>query len=333
MAIVFTNLNIDTLGDKDKEIEFLVSEHLNGTLYPSKFISLVTEVAKLPIISVDDDATYFKLINKIRNEFISDTNGLLDRDQLIKLYNGDSKLINLFQELETILVNQIDTLLAIDANYVQTKISNTLAAFDAAADDSELLGKLISSGSADVDPNEEILNAVRDCIVSCNNIISLASEIKDDFEEINYKPAKDIEDVQLEIIDLSSALLESDFPFDYAYKLTQAINVIQTNIPKDSLDPFKNEVFNMLLLLIRQPKKFYSYLKKNKIIDGSISENLFQVYPKIFEQSVIPLLEQSEKKDYQKQLILKNQCNLIDDNRELVTLCHNHLLGEQQNGN
>ena len=333
MAIAFTNLNIDTLGDKDKEIEFLVSEHLNGTLYPSKFISLVTEVAKLPIISVDDDAIYFKLINKIRNEFVSDTDGLLDRDQLIKLYNGDSKLINLFQELETILVNQIDTLLAIDANYFQTKISNTLAAFDAAADDSELLGKLISSGSANVDPNEEILNAVTDCIIACNNIISIASEIKDDFEELNYKPAKKIEDLQLQLLDLSSALIESNLPFEYSYKLTQVINMIQTNIPQTDLDPFKNDVFEMLLTLLRQPKKFYSYLKKNEIIDGEISSQLFQVYPKIFEQSVIPLLEQSEKKDYQKQLIFKNQCDLIDDNRELVTSCHNHLLGDNNNGN
>ena len=333
MAIAFENLNIDKLSDQDKENEYLVSEHLNGSLYPTNYIILINELAKLPIISVTDDVAYYKLINKIRDTFISDVNGCLDRDQVIKLYNGDSKLINLFQELENILVNQIDTLLAIDANYVQTKISNTLAAFDAAADDSELLGKLISSGSADVDPNEEILNAVRDCIIACNNIISIASEIKDDFEELNYKPAKKIEDLQLQLLDLSSALMESNLPFEYSYKLTQVINMIQTNIPKTDLDPFKNDVFEILLTLLRQPKKFYSYLKKNEIIDGEISSQLFQVYPKIFEQSVIPLLEQSEKKDYQKQLIFKNQCDLIDDNRELVTFCHNHLLGDNNNGN
>lgn len=333
MAIVFTNLNIDTLGDKDKEIEVLVSEHLNGSLYPSKFITLVTELAKLPIISVEDDATYYNLVNKIRNEFISEVNGLLDRDQIIKLYNGDSKLINLFQQLEDILVGQIDTLLAIDKQYIQNRISNALATLDAAADDSELLGKLISTGNQEVDPNKEILDAARDCIISCNNITNIASEIKDDFEELNFKPAKKIEEIKLELLDLSSSLIESDLPFEYAYKLSQVLNMIQSNIPQTELDPFKNDVFEDLVELLRKPKKFYSMLKKSEVIDGSIGDNLFIAYPKLFEQIVIPLLEQSENKAYQKQLILKNQCNLIDDNRELVTICHNHLLGDNQNGN
>jgi hypothetical protein len=305
MAIVFTNLNIDTLSDQDKENEYLVSEHLNGSLYPSKYITLINELAKLPIISIQDDVTYYKLINEIRDSFISDVNGLLDRDQVIKLYDGDAKLLSLFEKLQDILVNQIDTLLAIDAEYVQQKISSSLATIDSAADDSELLGKLIDSGSSEVDPNKEILDAARDCIIACNNIITISSEIKDDFEEFSYKPAKKIEDLQLELLDLSSSLLESNFPFEYAYKLTQVINMIQTSIPQTDLDPFKTDVFEMLVTLLRQPKKFYSYLKKNEIIDGSISSKLFQVYPKIFEQSVIPLLEQSEKKDYQKQLILK----------------------------
>lgn len=333
MAIAFENLNIDKLSDQDKENEYLVSEHLNGSLYPTNYITLINELAKLPIISVTDDAAYYKLINKIRDTFISDINGCLDRDQVIKLYNGDAKLINLFQDLQDILVEQSDVLMNIDQNYIRQTIANQLATFDAAADDSELLGKLISSGNQQVDQNKEILDNVRDCIIACNNIISIASDIKDDFEELNYKPAKKIEDLQLQLLDLSSALVESNLPFEYSYKLTQIINMIQTNIPQTDLDPFKNDVFEMLLTLLRQPKKFYSYLKKNEIIDGSISSQLFQVYPKIFEQSVIPLLEQSEKKDYQKQLIFKNQCDLIDDNRELVTSCHNHLLGDNNNGN
>ncbi|MFN6269263.1 MAG: hypothetical protein ACK40T_02600 [Akkermansiaceae bacterium] len=333
MAIAFENLNIDKLSDQDKENEYLVSEHLNGSLYPSNYITLINELAKLPIISITDDAEYYKLINKIRDTFISDVTGLLDRDQVIKLYNGDAKLINLFQDLQDILIGQSSVLLQIDANYAQKIIANQLATFEAAADDTELVGKLISTGNQPIDPNKEILDNVTDCIIACNNIISVASDIKDDFEELNYKPAKKIEDLQLQLLDLSSALMESNLPFEYAYKLTQVINMIQTNIPQTDLDPFKNDVFEMLLTLLRQPKKFYSYLKKNEIIDGEISSQLFQVYPKIFEQSVIPLLEQSEKKDYQKQLIFKNQCDLIDDNRELVTFCHNHLLGDNNNGN
>jgi hypothetical protein len=291
------------------------------------------ELTRLPILSVEDDATYYKLINKIRNEFISDVNGLIDRDQAIKLYEGNPKLIKLFEDLRNILIDQVPIMLEIDRKYKENQIVNTLQSFEMAQNDSELLGRLISGNVDEVDPNKEILDSTRDCIIACDNIIAIATDVKDDFEESNFKVSKSIQSIREEILSLSLALRELNSPFEYAYKLTQVINMIQTNIPQTDLDPFKNDVFEMLLTLLRQPKKFYSYLKKNEIIDGKISSQLFQVYPKIFEQSVIPLLEQSEKKDYQKQLIFKNQCDFIDDNRELVTSCHNHLLGDNNNGN
>lgn len=333
MAIVFTNLNIDTLSDKDKEIEFLVSEHIDGSLYPTKFIELMIELAKLPIISVEDDATYYKLINKIRNEFISDVNGLIDRDKAIKLYDGESKLITLFENLRDTLTSQVPVMLEIDRKYKENQIVNTLQAFESAQDNPELFGKLISGNVDELDPNKEILDATRDCIIVCDNIISIATDVKDDFKESNFKVSKSIQSIREEILGLSLALRELNLPFEYAYKLSQVLNIMESNIPKTELDPFKNDTYEMLITLLRKPKKFYSMLKKDEIIDGSISTNIFQVYPKIFEQSVIPLLETIENKDYQKQITFKNQCDLIDDNRELVTTCHNHLLGDNNNGN
>jgi hypothetical protein len=333
MAIVFTNLNIDTLSDKDKEIEFLVSEHINGSLYPTKFIELMIELARLPIISVEDDATYFKLINKIRNEFISDVNGLIDRDKAIKLYDGESKLITLFENLRDTLTSQVPTMLETDRKYKENQVVNTLQAFESAQDDPELFGKLISGNVDELDPNKEILDATRDCIITCDNIIAIATDVKDDFEESNFKVSKSIQSIREEILGLSLALRELNLPFEYAYKLSQVLNMMDSNIPVTELDPFKNDTYEMLITLLRKPKKFYSMLKKDEIIDGSISTNIFQVYPKIFEQSVIPLLESIENKDYQKQITFKNQCDLIDDNRELVTSCHNHLLGDNNNGN
>lgn len=333
MAIVFTNLNIDTLSDKDKEIEFLVSEHINGSLYPTKFIELMIELARLPIISVEDDATYYKLINKIRNEFISDVNGLIDRDKAIKLYDGESKLVKLFENLRDTLASQVPAMLEIDKKYKENQIVNTLQAFESAKDDPELFGKLISGNVDELDPNKEILDATRDCIIACDNIIAIATDVKDDFEESNFKVSKSIQSIREEILGLSIALRELNLPFEYAYKLSQVLNIMDSNIPATELDLFKNDVYEILITLLRKPKKFYSMLKKDEIIDGSISTNIFQVYPKIFEQSVIPLLDSIENKDYQKQITFKNQCDLIDDNRELVTTCHNHLLGDNNNGN
>jgi hypothetical protein len=333
MAIVFTNLNIDTLSDKEKEIEFLVSEHINGSLYPTKFIELMVELARLNILSVEDDATYYKLINKIRNEFISDVNGLIDRDQAIKLYEGNPKLIKLFEDLRNILIDQVPIMLEIDRKYKENQIVNTLQSFEMAQNDSELLGKLISGNVDEVDPNKEILDSTRDCIIACDNIIAIATDVKDDFEEFNFKVSKSIQGIREEILGLSLTLRDLNLPFEYAYKLSQVLNLMESNIPPTELDPFKNDVYEILITLLRKPKKFYSMLKKDEIIDGSISTNIFQVYPKIFEQSVIPLLESIENKDYQKQITFKNQCDLIDDNRELVTSCHNHLLGDNNNGN
>lgn len=316
---------INPLSNTKLEIEYLVGEYLNGCIYPNDYINLIIRLSKLPMIELLTDVMYYDTVIQIKKLLESDSNELLDKDEVIKIYNKKSKAIELIDSL----VNQSRVLYK--SLFIQSeedafiRHSNMLNNMDTL--NPEALGVSIDLYSNnDIDLSQPILKALQDVEIIGQSILDSLESITGKYVEDKIKTPKNIQDIKLYILEQMNVLQDSNTLPEYLMTLMEALRIIEQSIPKDELDPWKNEVFFELLKVLKNPKNYYSYIKQNKIIDPSISTIISQIYPETYDIAANLVIEKLDKQTYQDKLINLSQCSLTQDDSELITLCHSHFI-------
>jgi len=316
--------NIDTLSDTQLENEILVGDYLNGCIYPMNYINLINKLSKLPVIELLTDITYFETIMAIKKELQSETSNTLDKEAVIKVYNKKSKIIPLIESLglqASLLHKQLFVDAEADAFVKMSSAMQNMETYDQYA-----LGTMIDLYSAQTpDYSTKIIEKLKETEVICAAIMDLIAAITTKYSETNIKVPKKIEDMGIYLLEQLEIVQDFDTVPEYLMLLMNTLATMEQLLPQDTLDPWKNSVYLQLIEILRNPLKYYSYLKNDKILDGSISEQIGTLYPETYQLAISNLLDKLPKLTYQQQIIYLRQSALTPNDTELVTLCQNHI--------
>jgi hypothetical protein len=180
----------------------------------------------------------------------------------------------------------------------------------------------------DVDLSQPILKAIKEVEVIGQAILDSLESINTKYVEDTIKPPKGIKDIKLYILTQMAILQDSNTLPEYLMTLMETLRIIEQSIPANELDPWKNEVFFNILQVLKNPNKYYTYIKSDSIIDPSVSTIISQIYPETYDIAANLIIEKLDKMPYQKQIINLNQCSLTPDDSELIALCHSHFIQE-----
>ena len=321
--------DINPISNTKLEMEILIGDYLRGIIYPIDYINLLIRLSKLPMIELITDSMYLATVLEIQKLLKSDPKETLDKEEIIKIYNKKSKIPFLIESL----VNQSKLLslelnVAVQQEHIQ-RTNDLITSMDTL--DPESLGQSIDNAAnfkQMPDLSTQVLQSMNQVIVFGEGILKSINEIQSKYIEDNQKIPKTIIDFKLYILEKVQSLQNVDILPDFLMPLMETLAYIEQQIPQDELDPWKLDVFFELIQVLRNPKKFYSYIKQDKIIDGSIGEAVGQLYPETYNIATELVIDKlnSNNITYQKQIMYLNQCSLQQDNSELVSLCHTHLI-------
>ena len=311
----FANYNLDN--------ECLASQILQGCVFSKDYQKLRASLCQMPAESICYEID--SLIQTLQKKLV-DSDGYLKHEKIQKYLKGtDEEVYSLFLELlpqvdkyfdtyqYAMKAKQIDSL-----NELENKILSTQEYFDKV--------QAINQGNF---AQERLLQLNRD-----SNYLRLMHQYV--YEIIGYygvgksantKPKFHhwSEDYKMFLLKLSTELPDFVDEALLAMTVAKAMDAIFSLIPKDSLDPFKQDILDNAVDLLLNPEQFYSACKNGGILAPEVVVAYNHAYPEYYLLFAQQLLEDFDSLSGPEQDSLRRSLGLLEAQGDLVTICNQAL--------
>lgn len=296
---------IKTIGNNTLEAEKLVSMFFNGEILPNLYSLLVSNISSLPDIFLAGETSWnkdFEEINSILKNKKYDI--FLDESSLKKIYeNKDKKFQRLMRSIKfkaDVYFNEIlrDYKRKEDEDFEKKFLLMDMV-------DISTMGKIIDNSAPEASNVPEIIYKMKEISEKSSFILQIMSE-ENDYKLRKIKIPKKIEDFKIFFIDMQSYLrnVENE-AIIYTFTLSTCINNLQQIIPKDSFDPFKEDVFFQFFSLLKKPDSFYNKSKKGELSGNEIGSYFNDCYPEYYQLNLEKFLQSYNEIDFNNQEIIK----------------------------
>lgn len=322
--IISLGSEIKPLSNTDLEVEYMVGEYLNGCSYPSDYVSLLLKISKLPMVELLNDIEYLNIVLNLKKLLVQDSKELLKPEEIVKIYNGKSKAIELLNNLVQKSKELYPQLYLDEEQSSFEQHSKALQSFE--TENPMHLGTAIDAYSTPpIDVNHDIITSIKNVGILGQGVLDLINSIQNRYSEETIKIPKKISDFKMYINEQTQIVSGLSLDPQFMMKLLTVLQKIETSIPVDELNPFKNEIFLNIIQVLRKPEMYYSFVKNDKILSSEVSSVIAEVYPQTYDIATNIILDKLQKVTYQDKIILTNNCALTLDDSELVALCYSHI--------
>ena len=212
---------IKPLSNNHLENETLTGDYLRGIQYAPQFMELINSLSNLPIIELIEDQQFYNDSIELKKLLVDETTDLLDRDEIVKVYNKKSKAIELLKSLES-QIDIIEPDMELQAREMaRIKAEDKINAFNNA--DLESLYTLIDlHDQPEQDFYTPFIQSLQEFKIRVKGVNDLIDSIDGKYFEDKTKVPKKNKEFKLYILEQLNELQNTTLPSNMLYTLIPA---------------------------------------------------------------------------------------------------------------
>jgi len=311
-----------TLGNFEKEAEFLASKLLKQQVLPKEYQSICIFFSQLPESKLENLS---KIMISLKKEMIT-KDSLVDESAAEKFYQGKlPKVEGLLREYLHGIVSKLHPLIKANSAVKQVQLNRMDSKISQLPDYSTIM-QVVEQEPQVLPEQDTIKSHISEIQITSNTIADLLNLYGSGKSVRKKEKEVSTYDGLMELLNMlqSTAMDQNDF-YLVGMRFKRMLDVLHQYIKPLNLDPYEKDLAMNVYDVFCNPKDFFTKCKRDEIISPIVGMEFHKCFPEFSSAFADIYLDDEKDMSEQDKINMTRSFGMPQDQTKLTTLCSQYV--------